>query len=255
MLCKAFLIADFIDIKSLHSEIKLKESCYFEIESNKFVIFPYGVVVCWGDGNLTSALVLLKSHLKNAYPQDLTLTDTFSLQTNATETDGKLIFEDTIFLPTLDRFQLVAISHSIAQSLRLTKFEDITLDSFSKIKHIPQNLATHGKIKESKKQISKMQGHLYSLKSMIRLEYSILDKPEFFWDYPEYDELYIKMSSYLEIHQRLAIIDKKFETIDEILSILSSELNHRHSSRLEWIIIILILIEVIKTLLPTQFIW
>lgn len=75
---------------------------------------------------------------------------------------------------------MLAISHPIAQSLRLAQIEDEVLHHITKISHIPQDLATKGKISENKKQISKMQGTLYQLKSKISLEYSVLDKPEFF---------------------------------------------------------------------------
>lgn len=90
-----------------------------------------------------------------------------------------------------------------------------------------------------------MQGTLYQLKSKISLEYSVLDKPEFFWENPEYDHYYTQVSNYLELPARIEIISRKTETIDQILSILSDELNHRHSSKLEIIIILLILFEVV----------
>ncbi len=244
MECKAYLISDSIDIKALPSELKLKETCFFRVEDNIYVIFPYGVVVCWGDGNLAPVLFLLQPHLKAPFDQSKVIFDEFAIETDNNDS-SKFVFDDTIYLKEMDELILVAISHSLAQSLRLIKFEDATIESISNIIHIPQTLAKHGKIKETKKEISKMQGHLYSLKSMIRLEYSVLDKPEFFWEYPEYDEYYDRMTNYLEINQRLSILDKKFDTIDEILAILSDELNHRHSSNLEWIIIILILFEIV----------
>ena len=244
MKCKAYLVADSIDLTSLPNELKLKETCFFQVEGNKYVIFPYGVIVCWGDGHLAPALVILQPHLTRPYGEKLIQTDEFSVEKQV-EGQTKLILSDTIYLPEIDNLILTAFSHPIAQSIRLIKFEDEIIESISHFIHIPGNLAKYGKIKESKKQISKMQGHLYSVKSLIRLEHSILDKPEFFWEYPEFDDHYNRVANYLEINQRLTIMDKKFETIDEILNILSNELNHRHSSKLEWIIILLILIEIV----------
>lgn len=244
MKCKAYLLADSIDIKALPDEMRRKETCYFQLENNKYVIFPFGVIICWGDGHLAPALVITKPYLKDSYSEEQIRFDEFEVEENSSS-HNKIITKDKILLPDLHELTLVAISHPIAQSLRLIRFEDEILESNRHFMHIPEQLAKYGKIKESKAQISRMQGHLYSVKSRIRLEHSILDKPEFFWEYPELDDIYVRMSNYLEIHQRLAIIDKKFETIDEILSILSSELNHRHSSKLEWIIIILIMIEIV----------
>lgn len=244
MICKAYLLAQSIDINAIPSEKKLREVAYLKIENNIFVIFPYGVVVCWGDGNLSNILVVLRNHTQGDIASDKMLYDEFDLILSS-KRPAKLVFEDTIYLEDMDELALIAISHPIAQSLRLEQHEDAILESIQKVKHIPNNLAKFGKISESKKQISKMQGKLFVLKGNINFEHSILDKPEYFWEYPEYDNFYNRMSDYLEINQRIEVLYKKMTTIDETLSILSNELNHRHSSKLELIIILLILIEIV----------
>ena len=252
MKCKAYLIADTINIKALPSEKKLREACYLRLKHTRYVIFPYGVVVCWGDGNLADVLVLIEQHMSEPVPGDHMYVDEFDVKI-IDDLFDKLVFEDCIYLKHIDDLELIAISHSIAQSVRLVQIEDSVLGSIEKIKHIPQSLAQFGKIKESKTTISKMQGHLYQLKGKISFEHSVLDKPEFFWEYPEYDHLYTRMAAYMEMNQRTNILDKKMGTIDEILSILSDELNHRHSSKLELIIIFLILFEIIIFFLKDVF--
>lgn len=252
MICKAYLVAQSINIKALPSEKKLREVAYLKVQNNIYMVFPYGVVVCWGDGNLSDALVLIKDHTNGEIPSNKMLFDEFEVNVS-TGPHNKLVFEDTINIEEVDELVLIAISHPIAQSLRLTQHEDASIQSIDKIKHIPSTLAKYGKIKESKKEISRMQGHLYVLKGNISFEHSILDKPEFFWEYPEYDNFYNRMSDYLEIEPRIEILNKKMATIDETLSILSNELNHRHSSKLEWIIILLILFEIVIFLLKDIF--
>lgn len=244
MKCKAYLVAESINIKALPSDKKLREVSLVKIKDNVYVITAYGVVVCWGDGNLADVLVILTPHLKNSYSNEHMLFDEFDVNTQVKE-NSKLVFEDTINLQGNDDLAMVALSHSIAQSLRLTEFEELILDSIQKVRHIPDNLAQFGKIHESKNKISKMRGHLYVLKGKVNFEHSILDKPEFFWEYPEYDSIYLRMSDYLEVPPRIEILHKKMQTIDEILSILADELNHRHSSKLEIIIILLIAIEIV----------
>ena len=48
----------------------------------------------------------------------------------------------------------------------------------------------------------------------------------------------------MDIQQRLEILNKRLDVIRELYEILSNELNHIHSSRLELVIIYLIVIEV-----------
>jgi uncharacterized Rmd1/YagE family protein len=55
-------------------------------------------------------------------------------------------------------------------------------------------------------------------------------------------------SEYMDITTRLDILNRRLDVIHELYEILSSELNHRHSSRLELTIILLILIEVVVVL-------
>ena len=252
MKCVAYLVADSVDIKAIPSELRLREVCFIRLKENHIVVFPYGVIVIWGNGNISEAMLLLKDHLRGELLAKKMLKDEFDLDFNPSH-EAKLVFQDQINIKEPLELELVALSHPIAQSIRLMQFEDKLVESINKISHIPKSLASYGRIKESKSKISKIQGHLYLLKGKINFEHSVLDKPEFFWEYPEYDELYHRMADYLEISQRISVLDRKIKTIDEILTILSEELNHRHSSKLEIIIILLILIEIIIFFLQDVF--
>ena len=100
----------------------------------------------------------------------------------------------------------------------------------------------------SRKKLSKKIGALFSERNSINLHSDILDTPEFFWRRPRYEHYYLMASEYMDIQTRLDILNRRLGVIHELYDILSSELNHRHSSRLELIIILLILIEVVVVL-------
>jgi len=117
-----------------------------------------------------------------------------------------------------------------------------------KTRHLPEELARKGKIYMSRKKLSKKIGALFSERNSINLHSDILDTPEFFWRRPRYEHYYLMASEYMDIQTRLDILNRRLGVIHELYDILSSELNHRHSSRLELIIILLILIEVVVVL-------
>jgi len=242
MKCHGYLLCESIDISQIESIVKYKQTAVIKIEEDFCFIFPYGALIIWGSGDLFHFESEIGHLMKGRFDPSERIVDEFYVDYNK---HIKLIHEDVIFLDEFEVEIMLSISHAIAQSLRLSHLEDDVLNLMNINKQIPLDLAGNGKIKKSKKEISKLQGELYLKKSKMSFEYSILDKPEFFWVYPEYDEYYSKTIEYLELIPRIDILSKKFQTIDEILSILSNELNHRHSSRLEWIIIILILIEII----------
>jgi uncharacterized Rmd1/YagE family protein len=114
--------------------------------------------------------------------------------------------------------------------------------------HIPLQLSTTGKIKLTKKEISKKIGELFLVKTKINLHYDLLDTPEFFWEYPQYENQYEKTIKYLDIKSRVEVLNKKVEIIQELLHVLGDEQKHKYSSFLEWIIIILIAFEIIINL-------
>jgi uncharacterized Rmd1/YagE family protein len=73
----------------------------------------------------------------------------------------------------------------------------------------------------------------------------VLDKPEITWDDPEADNLYLTMARLFELDQRYQEIKHKSETLLDMTSVFNNLSNAKRSARLEWIIIILIAIEIV----------
>ncbi|HHO49121.1 MAG TPA: hypothetical protein ENN06_11840 [Desulfobacteraceae bacterium] len=61
----------------------------------------------------------------------------------------------------------------------------------------------------------------------------------------EYQHYYQKTIGYLELEQRLHLIQHKLNTVNDVLGLVAEELRHQHSSALEWIIILLIAFEIL----------
>ena len=55
---------------------------------------------------------------------------------------------------------------------------------------------------------------------------------------------YARVAKYLEITRRAEVLNKRLDIIKELFDMLASEYHNSHASMLEWIVIILILIEV-----------
>ena len=155
---------------------------------------------------------------------------------------------DTIYLNDFSSTSKIAISQALSQSVKLEQFEEELQTSIDENSNIPLQLSLTGKIKLTKKEISKKIGELFLVKSKIYLHYDLLDTPEFFWEYPQYENQYEKIVKYLDIKSRVEVLNKKVEIIQELLHVLGDEQKHRYSSFLEWIIIILIAFEIVISL-------
>jgi uncharacterized Rmd1/YagE family protein len=91
-------------------------------------------------------------------------------------------------------------------------------------------------------------GEIFIARSSINVNIEYLDNPEFFWRNPSLEPIYIMIKKFLDIQNRVMALNQKLDILQELLHILNSQLQHRHSSLLESIIIILILVEILISL-------
>lgn len=146
---------------------------------------------------------------------------------------------------------LVRPYYGIAQSIKLGTFEVAIQKTFDSTKQIPEDLARKGDISLSRREIRKKMSQLFIERNSVTLD--VLEIPEFFWGHPELDPLYRMIANYLEIQNRSEVLYHRLDVVHELFQMLGSELNHKHSSRLEWTIIILIVMEVCLTLIKDVF--
>lgn len=223
-----------------------KDIIILTIKQDQYIIvFKYGVYVCWNIDFETNKFFEDFISDYTIEPLKENLVDSFEYSYG----ESFKIHLDHLTLDDNDLLVKVSISNAIAQHLKIENFENIVLDSIEKNSLIPKELAKSGKISLSKKDTSKKMGELFLVKSQINLHYDLLDTPEFIWEYPEYEHYYEKVTKYLDINSRLDVLNKKVEVIHELLDMLGHEQNHKYSSFLEWIIILLILFEIIMNII------
>ena len=103
--------------------------------------------------------------------------------------------------------------------------------------HIPTALAATGVVKLSLKDASRLTGQLFLQKSAVNLLSTVLDVPEFFWDAAdELQGLYGTVTKYLELKNRVAVLNARYQVLEAMLTMVQHQLNDNHASRLEWII-------------------
>ena len=219
-----------------------RNTLVIEDKSGCAVIFSYGVAVYWNidlDERRALQHQLMEYAIK---PHEEPQEDNFSYEMGCAYNRFQ---HDHIEVDSGDFKVLLALSHALAQSIKLAAFESHAIETIQATSHLPESLARDGKIKLSRSEMAKIRGQLFLTKSDIILNYDLLDTPEFFWEHPEYQPVYSMAANYLEIQQRTDVLSKKLETIHELLEMLADEQKHLHSSVLEWIIIWLILVEII----------
>lgn len=108
-------------------------------------------------------------------------------------------------------------------------------------------------------------GEVFLLRANIAAVGSVLDSPDVFWvsayagvtgrnaqplttgvpqSFPDLRPLYDAARSYLEIPQRINLLNTRVEVLQDMLQLLKESVSSRHSERLEQIVIVLIAIEI-----------
>jgi uncharacterized Rmd1/YagE family protein len=256
MRCVNYTTAEEYDLKILAKDLasqsqnikdvkKFDDALYASYKDGHVFFFTYGCFVAW---NLEPAdekkLIEILHHLS---------TDHVELDNDELEYEfgpQMKVSKDIIALVKGDDtlYQMLAVSHGLSQSMKLSYFEDRILKRINETKHLPEELATQGRIPMSRRQISRQIGALFLDRSSVNIHSDILDTPMFFWDHPEYDELYLMTIKDQDLHSRTAVLNTRLDIIRDLFQVLNDQINLRHSVFLEWIIIILISMEVTLTI-------
>jgi uncharacterized Rmd1/YagE family protein len=253
--CRAYCTATsylikplFEHLKDTHKPVLYRDVIHITVSvdgaTGDIFYFPYGVIVGWGVSQATCQSYL--DGVREFEHQHLEEfeTDEFTFSVG----DVPKIVEDEIILPNDDVLNRLAISHGLAQSVKLSTFENALRKTFNHTKYIPEDLARHGRISLSRREIRRKMGELFIERNSINLHVDVLDTPEFFWEYPELEPLYAITANYLDVETRVEVLNHRLDVVRELFEMLGNELNHQHSSRLEWTIIWLIIIEVLLSL-------
>lgn len=255
--CRAYCLAASYQIRPLYDKLKEKYRATLyrdvlhivipvgEISKGDIFYFPYGAMIAWGLSEEICKIFLGEGRKFENQGVEEIETDEF------TYVYGEVpkIIEDEIILPNDDILTRLAISLGLAQSVKLGTFENAIRKTIDHTKQIPVDLAKYGRISLSRQEIRRKMGELFIERSSINLHVDVLDTPEFFWEYSELEPLYAMTANYLDLKTRGEILNHRLDVVHELFEMLGNELNHQHSSRLEWTIIWLIIIEVLLTLL------
>ena len=248
--CTAYALARQFDFSGMQKHLtqsfrlsRYRNALHIEDASSDIFLFDFGVILFWGT-DIDSENQLMHTiipFLVDPLTENISDDFTFGFVPG---TEAR-IRADHIALANEEIMTKLAISHGIAQSVKLAELESYAERTIESTAHIPRNMAESGSSRLSRKEIARMRGRLFLVESDILLHHALLDTPEFFWEYPELEGFYRNAASYLDVTPRVEVLNKKLQIIHDMFDMLADEQKHKHSSLLEWIIIWLIAIEIV----------
>ena len=147
---------------------------------------------------------------------------------------------------TIDIAHMVMLN--LGQSVALDNYLDMSLTLLENSKVYANELENKGKIQLSRKNMKKFIGRTMNLKNSIAENLFIFEASNLAWTDQDLTMLDNQMRSELEIINRHHGLQHNLNVISENLDFFKDILQHKHSSLLEWIIIILILFEIVQVL-------
>lgn len=216
-------------------------------ESRDVYFFREGTVVLWNCTDLENSNILrfLKQFETDPYDESTVLEESEAMLYNTVEGPARLK-NNSFYVSTNEDTDLerYTFSNAMSLSVKLGIWEASLERYIESMAYVTDNLKKGTNIKISRPEMLRKTGELFALRHLINLSSDLLDVPDFYWDREQLESLYQQTCSYFSINRRTRVMNEKLNHCVELADLISSNLNDAHHVRLEWMIIILIMVEV-----------
>ena len=249
----AVLVANQIDIKGIKSHLDIRPivdsstELMFALGDNRYqFFFNYGVIVFarHSDDDIKIAIRAVENCLKS--PASNWIREEISLEHDP-EADMEMAY-DRVVVNHLDAQVFRIVMLNLAQSIALDHYNSTSEHLLDEVKGFTRELELRGRLSMGRTSMMKFIGKALGTKNDITDNIYIFDAPEMVWDNEFLDKLNLNLRRHYDLKVRTNEIDFTLKTISENLDTFREIYNQRENSRLELIIITLILVEVIDLL-------
>ncbi len=225
----------------------IENSLVGEVANNKFLFASsFGVLTFCNFSHNEIKSILARLNIKDANNYETALINQdypMILDNNFQKPE---IDANTIKYNKFDKSIASIISLVLSQSVGLEKREKSLEVKMGEIKKIYEKIEKL-QIKD-RKELMKFAGSIAKERFDILNQLYLLDKPDIIWDDSELESLYNQLSYQLELKNRFEVIEYKITHLKESLELATDLVNQKSSEYLEWIIILLIGVEIIFTI-------
>ncbi|MBU2560975.1 MAG: RMD1 family protein [Nanoarchaeota archaeon] len=247
---KAIYIAKELPISKLKraldfSEVSLtRETAVYRLDGTVLYAYSFGSIVlvdCPADrenevfAKLAAAGMMLKER---------PLTEEYSVIEDP-KARNFAVSSSCVAVRKLEQGMMKVVARVLAQSVALESYEEEFDRIEERFTELNQELERRGRIGLSSREVMRMIARNNTVVKEIVSGIGVLDKPESAWDSQLIDALHDKLSDEFELQERFQNLDSKIDFVQENYKVFLESLRSRYEAKLEWIIIILIALEII----------
>ena len=247
----AIQVAEYIDIKSLKTIFNQRplfsdnDEIFFYLKQDKYLYaFKYGIICVY---NFTpTEISVLKKKINSTLKGDVVINSVISeklqivIGGDCFSTDF-----DNVTLPDSDAEKLRLVMLNLSHSVALYYYASIAEQLLEDTRRHTSYLENHGQLNIGGKKLKRYIGKVLNVKNKISENLYIFDSHDAAWDDENLNRLNSELKKKFDLKDRYQIINQQVNIVKENLDLFKDIMFHKESSKLEWIIIILIVIEVI----------
>ena len=246
----SYQVADSIEVKAFRQSYKEgiyhydADELFYKMGAEDFVyVFKYGVVcfLNYDEGRRDAFLQRIAPFCKNVFEQPLS--EEFEVEADAKE--NKFGFNKIeIIRPDIEVLRLIMLN--VSQSVSLDYYSEQTNLLLEETNSHTMTLERKGRLDISGARLKKFIGKTLNLKNRIGENLYIFDSPPETWEDENLNKIDVGLKRTFDLQERYRDIREGLEMIRENLELFKDLLQYRNSTVLEWIIIILVALEVVN---------
>ena len=245
---RAFFVAERINTAGLErGDVLSTAPLAFRVGSEGVaVLFRYGVVVLIGLNALEEDEFLrgLEHRLTGPFARREEEIATIEV---AAEKDDQIPPGGPISLQSRSPERLILVAEALAKSAVLSRHEREVATVFEQTEPFARQLARSGQMHGGRRAILQQIGNALSVQHRVTGPVAVSEKPDLLWDHPQLERLYARLADEYELKERAEALNRKLKVVAETAQVLTDIIDTRRSLRLEIIIVLLILFEVLIT--------
>lgn len=239
----AMLIGRHLDLRRFQARNVLADlPLTLKLDEGVVVLFRFGAVVFFGVpvGLQWEFLTSLQPILQD--PVEDVETETLPIRIEPGTREK--IQAETLILPEADLNRLQIVADILAKSVLLADQEARVAKAFERIAPMAESLS-RGSGRYRAKELIRHIGETLLIQHQMVGRAEIGDKPEILWEHPQLEGLFLRLENEYEIRERHAALERKLGLIGDTAATLLELLQNQRSLRVEWYIVVLIVVEIL----------
>lgn len=245
---RSICVGGDIDTRSLRKARSLSASP-LTLEAGRCgcaIIFRYGAIVFCQVEPLEETTFLQNMGPLIQRPASDPIVEDMELALSADGREG--VEGNTLFVPDFSLHTLQVVGEVLARSVVLERFESRVGTTFETLQPMAAGLGSGRLTRINYSSLLRRLGDVLLDQQEMVGRIAITDKPDVLWDHPELERLYARLDDEFEIPDRFEAVEAKLNMIGRIIQTSIDLVQNRRSNRLEWYIVILIVVEIVLTL-------